>query len=698
VAVDVSVPRTAPAAVSRAATVPARLLLSGIVAASFLLRFVAALWHTTPLYFPDEYIYSGIARSLAESGKPLIRGSSAHFPAMLEPLLAAPFWLTHDPALAYRLTQAENALAMSLAAVPMYLLVRRLGGGSWPALAAAALTVASPDLFFSSFVLADGIAYPLVLGAVYVGVCALAEPTRMLQLAFAALAVLATFARIQYVFLPLLFVAATLVVERGSVRATWRRFRLSLLLYAAPLALAATLGPKRLLGYYSGVADLHVRPGDIVHWLGTDAMLLAYAASFALVPAAIVGLAYALGRPQSREECGFAALTVGLLFGLFAEAALYATNGSGRFQERYLMVLLPLAFPAFWLWLRRGRPARLAVALLAVGLIGLSARVPLSGYTVGDAKQDSPFLMGVFRLEKAVGVGDGSLFIALAAAALACLAAGAAFRARLAWVAVGAAVAASCGVSVAAVSFDHRVAENVRSTFLPPDASWVDHARVGDATLIQTPATPHARAHEQLFWNRSLTRLAFLDQASPVDAFGHPRVKVADDGRLTLGGKTMRGPLAISNFAVRARLTGAEVVARGADYELWRPQGTPRMALFVGGLYHTGWLAPAGHVTLWPGRDGRVEGTLRIPVSLPAGTKRTVLHLEGPGVDRRVAVSPGQNRVVTVEVDYRRPWTLRFHSNRIGYLQPDETPVSVRSATPTFSGRYRGAEPPTTAA
>ena len=177
VAVDVSVPRPAPAAVSRAAAVPARLLLSGIVAASFLLRFVAALWHTTPLYFPDEYIYSGISRSLAESGKPLIRGSSAHFPAMLEPLLAAPFWLTHDPDLAYRLTQAENALAMSLAAVPVYLLVRRLGGGAWVALAGAALTVASPDLFFSSFLLADAIAYPLVLGAVYLGVCALAEPS-----------------------------------------------------------------------------------------------------------------------------------------------------------------------------------------------------------------------------------------------------------------------------------------------------------------------------------------------------------------------------------------------------------------------------------------------------------------------------------------------------------------------------------------
>jgi hypothetical protein len=165
-----------------------------------------------------------------------------------------------------------------------------------------------------------------------------------------------------------------------------------------------------------------------------------------------------------------------------------------------------------------------------------------------------------------------------------------------------------------------------------------------------------------------------------------------------LGGKTMHGPLAISNFAVRAQLTGAAMVARGADYELWRPQGTPRMALFVGGLYHTGWLAPGGHVTVWPARNGRVEGTLRVPLSLPAGTKRTVLRLEGPGVDRRVAVSPGQNRVVTIDVDYRGPWTLSFHSSRIGYLQPDETPVSVRSATPTFTGRFRGSASPASVA
>jgi hypothetical protein len=692
VAVDVSVQRPAPLA--RAAAIPARLLLAGIVGVSFLVRFVAALAHTTPLYFPDEYIYSAIARSLAESGRPMIRGSSAHFPAMLEPMLAAPFWLTNDPGLAYRFTQAENALAMSLAAVPVYLLVRRLGGGSWAALAAAALTVASPDLFFSSFVLADAIAYPLVLGAVYAGVCALSQPTRGAQLWFAALALLATFARIQYVFLPLVFVGAALVVERGSFRVVWRRFRLSIVLYAAPLVFAAALGPRRLLGYYSGVADLEVSPGAMAHWIGTDAMLLAYVAGFALVPGALAGIVFALCRPRSREESGLAALAVGLFAGLFAEAALYASNGSPRFQERYLMVLLPLVFPAFWLWLRRGRPAPRAVGLFALGLLALSARVPLSGYTIGDAKQDSPFLLGVFRLEKAVGIGDGSLVVALAAAGLACLAAAAAFRARLAWVAVAASFAASCAVSAGAISFDHHVVRSVRASLLPADARWIDHARLGDVTLVQTPATPHARAHEQLFWNRSLKKVYFLDEATAIDAFGSPRLRVTRDGRLVSRGRTLRGPLAISNYAVRARLVGAVAVARGAEYELWRSFSIPRMAMFVGGLYFDGWLASAGHITVWPARDGRVQGMLRLPLSLPAGTRRTVLRLRGPGVDRRVAVSPKQRRVVVMRVSHRGPWTLNFRTSRPGYLQPDERPVSVQAELPTFSGSFCGTAPP----
>jgi hypothetical protein len=692
VAVDVLVSRSD--GLARVAAVPVRLVVAGIVAVSFAVRFVAALGHSTPLYFPDEYIYSGIARSLAESGRPLIRGHSAHFPAMLEPLLAAPFWLTHDPSLAYRLTQAENALAMSLAAIPVFLLVRRLGGGDWPALAAAVLTVASPDLFFSSFVLADAIAYPLVLGALYLGVCALARPSRGAQLGFAGLSVLATFARIQYVFLPVVFLVAALVVERASVRAAARRFRFSLLLYAVPLALAGALGPKRLLGYYSGVADLHVRPGAIAHWLGTDAMLLAYSAGFALVPGALAGLAFALWRPRSREERGFAALAVGMWLALFAEAALYATNGSDRFQERYLMILLPLVFPAFWLWLRRGRPASRVVVLVALGLLALSARVPVSGYTISDAKQDSPFLLGVFRLEKALGVGDGSLAVALVAAALACLGAGVAFRARFAPAAVLATLATAIAVSVGAVSFDHNLVRSVRATYLAPDAQWIDHSGLGDVTLVQTPATPHARAYELLFWNKTVRSMYFLDEASGIDAFGSPRLHVAHDGRFVSGGHTLTGPLVISNYAVRTRLVNAVALTRGAAYELWRPLGTPRLALFVGGLYQDGWLASGGHLTLWPDRNGLVSGTLRLPLSLPKGTQRTVLQLRAPGLMRRVVIRPRQRTTVVLRVSHRGPWTLNFHTSRPGYLG-DGRAFSVKARMPTFAGTYAGTAPPT---
>jgi dolichyl-phosphate-mannose-protein mannosyltransferase len=685
VAVDVSLSRTQ--AFARPAAVPVRLALGAIVAVSFAIRFAASFVHVTPVYFPDEYIYSGIARSLAESGRPLLRGHGAHFPAMLEPLLAAPFWLFHDPYLAYRLTQAENALAMSLAAIPAYLLVRRLGGGAWPALAAAALTVASPDLFYVSFVTADAVAYPLALGAIYLAVCALSRPTRRNQLGFAVLAGLATFARIQYVVLPVIFLAAAVVVERGSLRGLYRRFRFSLLLYAAPLGIVAGAGPKRLLGYYSGVADLGVKPVAIGHWLGTDALLLAYAAGFALVPGALAGLAVALGRQRSREETGFAALALGVLLALFAEAALYATNGSDRFQERYLLALLPLVFPAFWIWYRRGRPGARVVAVLALGLIALAARVPLSGYTISDAKQDSPFLLAVFRLEKALTVGNGSLAVSVAASLAAALALATCFRPVFARWAVGLTLAAAVAASIGAVSFDAQVQKTVRAVLLAPDKRWVDHAHLGRVTLLQTPASLHSGADEQLFWNRSLKDVYFLDNATAIDAFGSPRATAAPDGRIVSHGHVIAGPLLISNYAVRVQLRGAEPVARAANYELWRPAGTPRFALFAGGLYHDGWLSASGHVTVWPDTaGGRVDGVLRFPLSLPPKPRaeRTVLKLSGPGVTQQVVVLPGTRTVVALPVSHRGPWQLNFRSTRPGYLE-DGRAVSVRAGMPTFS-------------
>jgi hypothetical protein len=683
VAVDVAAPtaeRSTSLAHVRFAAIPARLTLAGIVGLSFAVRLLASLAHATPLYFPDEYIYGSLARSLATTGRLAIRGTPAHFPALLEPLLAAPFWLTGDPELAYRLTQGLNALAMSLAAIPVYLLARRLGLGQCFALGSGALAVAFPDLLYASFVMADPIAYPLVLGAVYAGVCAVEAPSRRSQVAFVALAGLATFARVQYVVVPAAFVVAGFVLEG---RRFPRVHALPLALLATPVAAAGALGPSRVLGYYSGIAHLKVGTGSILHWAAVDAMLLAYSSGWILVPGALAGLGLALFRPRFRAERAFGALAGALAAGLFVEAALYASSGSTRYQERYLFTLLPLVAPAFGLYVSRGWPRRLALALLATSMLALSARVPLSGFTAADGKQDSPFLFAVFRLERLLGTANGALAVAVVAACLSVAAVVVARRRHGAAVGVGLALACTGAASAGAFSFDAQNAANVRASHLPGDLRWIDHSGLANVTLVQTPGAPRGRALEQLFWNRQVTRVALLRGAYPTDAFGADPLTIARDGRLIAGRRALREPLLIENYGVRAVLSGAVRAGHGSSLELWRPTGTPRLALLLSGLYSDGWLARTGSVTVWPDASGWTRGTLALPLSLPSGTERTPLHFRGGRHDRRVTIRPGERLTVVFRFAQRGPWRLVFRTPVRGYLS-DGRAISVQSASPAL--------------
>ena len=100
-----------------------------VIAASVIGRTLAAWSRATPIYFPDEYIYSEVGRSIAEHGRPMVRGGSAHFPALLQPLLTAPAWFFDDVATSYRTIQLINVVVMSLGAVAVFWLARRLGIG-----------------------------------------------------------------------------------------------------------------------------------------------------------------------------------------------------------------------------------------------------------------------------------------------------------------------------------------------------------------------------------------------------------------------------------------------------------------------------------------------------------------------------------------------------------------------------------------
>lgn len=645
----------------------ARVALTLIVAGSFAARVVAGAAHPAPRYFPDEYLYTAIARALGAGQAPNVRGTSANFPALLAPILAAPFHALFSPELAYRLTQVENALLMSLAAVPVYLLARRLSLSARYALCCAVFAVAIPDLVFASYTLADPVAYPFAMGALAAGVAALDRPTRRTQLLFLTLAFLATFARVQYVILPAAFVVAALVLDRRRVLKTQR---LALVLMALPLVVAVALGPARVFGYYSNVTNLHVG-GQLLRWAAIDLFLLAFATGIVLVPGALVALA----RPRGRTETAFAALASVFGAGLVAEAALYASNGSARFQERYLFAVLPLVPIAFGLYLKHGRPARLPVALLSVFLFALSARLPLSGYAEALGKTDSQFLVAVFRLAKAVGTANGSFVLAGLAAAGA---AGAVLVSRRGGgrYALGATLAFAFLASFGAMISDSANARQVRHEYLPANPSWVDATGLQNVTLLQTAGAPPAGAVEQLYWNRSITHEALVGAAQPTDVYAAPRIRVARDGTLLGVGSNVL----VQDYAATAQFANARLVASAGTFSLWSADSAPRLSLLERGRFSDGWLARTGKLSVWPDAAGRTRGTLSFTLSLPASGVPTTVRFGKAHYD----IQPSEKTTVTYTIDARGPWSLPF-STPTGGNAPDLRFTSVLSTPPVLT-------------
>jgi hypothetical protein len=654
----------------RIAAVGSAPVLGLMVALSAVIRSIGATAHSAPTIFPDEYIYTALARSLGSSGRPLIRGAAAHFPALLEPLFAAPIWALAPTATAYHLVQIENAVFISLAAVPVYLLARALAFRGPYALACALFAVVIPDGAFAGRTLADPVAYPLALTAFYLGVLCLQRSSRSREIAFLACAFIAAFARVQYVVLIPAFLCALLVTRRGHAL---RSHRLSLTLLVGGALAALSLGPSRILGYYSVVANLHVGRG-MVDWAVTDLFLLAIAGGVVLVPGALVGLASARGP----KEVPFAVFTGFYTLALIVAAGLYASNGAGRFQERYLFSILPLIPVAFGLFLRHGRPARVAVLVICAVLVLVAMRVPLSGFAASTGSNDSPLLWAVVRLNNLVSLGTSSLLVAVYVAIAGTLAGLVAFGLR-ARVAFGATIIFLVAASLGATSADLSNVRLSRVQFVSPNPTWVDDAKVGNVTAVATPLANTGLLTEQLYWNRSIDREVVLAGADPTDAFAASPVNVARDGTLTTSSGPLRAPILFEQFGATARFQQARLVAQTSSFALWKPTHVARLELLETGRYHDGWLGASGGLTVWPKPGKRLHGTLTFVVTLPYGFKPTALTFGG----RTATIRPGTARRFSFCIDTNRPWKRSF--NGVPHFLPDFRVVSVKQTTPRFA-------------
>lgn len=658
-----------------------------IVAASAIGRTFAGWLRASPIYFPDEYIYSEVGRSIADHGRPLVRGASAHFPALLQPLLTAPAWLFDDVGTSFRVIQTVNAIVMSLAAVAVYWLARRLSFGPWLAVGMAAFTVAIPDMFYSAWVLADPFSYPLVLAAIGAATVALARPTKRGQITFFALAGLATLARVQFVVLPACFVLATLLLglRERRLRRTLVEQRFVFALFAVALLPLLVAGPQTILGYYENVLNLNLNPLPILKWSGADGMLLLYSSGWLLAPGAILGVWHAIARPRARVELAF-----GIFGGLFSlavifQAALYAANGAERIQERYFFYLLPLVGLLFGLYATRGFPHRVPHALLAGALVALAARVPLSGFSAADGKSNSPLLLAVGTFEQRIGdVGLASLYIAVATLCLSALAAAAVlFSRRAALALLPIAVAVLILPSIGSVSYGHRAASNVYDSILWPEPSYVDAANLGQVALLEVPLNDRGYTTEQLFWNRSLGRILLLPDAFPPDAFPAEPVEIGRDGALLVRGEPYTQPFLVDSYSATTEFRGARQVTRTRIFRLLEPTGRPRLSLYVPGRYFDGWLALAGRLELWPDTGETLAGRLRTTLSLPPQLDAADVTIRAGGKKRSVVVHPGASVALELPVCASGPWTATFSAPLRANL--GERLASVRATKPVFS-------------
>lgn len=633
---------------------------------AFGVRLLLVWRRATPEYFPDEYLYAALSRSFAHLSGPDVRGSSAHFLALLGPLLTAPAWVFGSVSAGFRIAQAIGAAAMTFAAVPVYLVARRLQLPAGLAYAAAALALLVPDTVYAGFLLSEPFAYPLVLGATAAATCALGAPSRRNQLLFLLLSAACVAARVELVVLPFAFVVGVLLLGVGerSLRAHIRLQRLPLAVILTTGLAAAAYVTTRGLGYYEELLHVDFRPHAVLNALGYNALTLAYASGWVLVPGALVGIIAAIRNPLSRPERAFAIFATTLGAGLLIEVSFFGSDAgpTGLALERYSFYCLPLLVLGFCLAARRGLPYRWLNAAVAAGLLLIAARIPLSGMAQPGATDESPFLWSVERLESWVGDdARAATFVLLAATCLAVLAAVAPWLGR-AGVSIPLALAAVAllAESGGAYVFDQQLAASVARDNLPGNPSWVDAVRRGPVTLLAT-ADGFRGDDLQLFWNRSIQRVDLLPGALPPDQLATSKIRIAPNGEAFVDGKALAGPVVIDGTGSTVSLQAAQPVASSPHATLWLPSSDVRLRLYFAGRSVNGSLAPSGRITLWP-EGPHINGYLSFDVrSLNGG--RYTFHLG----DRPIA-----NGKVELAICSNGPWSSSYAMHASGTLHLGE--------------------------
>jgi hypothetical protein len=579
----------------RAARIPDAAWLTGIISLSVLGRLWLVHEMPGPYIFVDELIYSELAKSLADTRSFAIRGVPVHGYSILYPALIAPAYRLFDALPdAYAAAKATNAVAMSFAAVPAWLLARRVVG-RWPALLAAALALVVPSMAYTATIVTENLFYPVALLFAWVLVLALERPsllrvgllavvlvaaiaTRSQALGFVAAAVLAPFvlallrwdARMLRPFLP--FVGAAVAIV--------------LLVLGGQLLRGGSI--SGLLGAYSVVGEGGYDVGQVLRfWLWHVEVVTLYVCVVPVV--ALVVLLFQARRLAPALQAHLAATLSLVATSTLVVAAFASRFASDRVQDRYLFFLAPLLVIVLLAWVELGAPRPvLALGVGAVIAVGLVTAFPYDRFVGEPAKSDTFSLIPLWTVNDYLVGGSYRLTVLVGALA---------FLAVLAFIPARKAIAVPLVLLALFVVFSQPVWAGPHGVLVAGrgalytgirgvDRDWIDRQVEGEGSVavLWTGRADRFTVNQNEFFNRAVGDVYYTVAPTP-GGIGETAVGPGPDGTLrTADGKTIDAPYALLDGSISP---DGDIVAADLPLgiTLWRLEGPLSSTTSLTGIY-----------------------------------------------------------------------------------------------------------------
>jgi Dolichyl-phosphate-mannose-protein mannosyltransferase len=543
-----------------------------------------------PWFIPDEVVYAELGKSLYRLGHFEVLGARPSFFSLVYPLFVGPPLLLAGIERGYAVAKELQAVAMSLAAVPVYCLARSVVSRRW-ALVAAALALALPALALTGFLMTEVLFYPLFCLAAWLMARVLVRPTLGLQALALGSILLTALTRVQGLLLAPAFLLA-MVLAAALGRTGLRPLRrltpsIAALALGAVLWLALALATGRSpLGAYEVTLGGHYAASEALRFLvyhAADLILLT-----GVVPvAALMLLTGALlqRRETAPEVVALVSVTIGTTLVFVPFVAVYATGFTGRIAERNLFFLAPLFFTSFVVWLKHGAPRpALGLGATSAVLLALVLSTPWDRFVVPAAEPDAFTFVSFVDLQGRYPGAEPAVVIGVLAA---CLLAVLALPRRLllfAPLVVGLLLA---GAAVSAARYAASTAGAYEYLMVGSDHRWVDKAAPGPVDFLyagERSWSGGGPVWTNLFWNDRIERVddLFGGTVAGASAAQAHRDFVARDGSVVTASSPLTEDYVVAS--TRLELAGTQLASSYAGLVLWQIDPPLRIVSRIAGL------------------------------------------------------------------------------------------------------------------